>query len=270
MDEEPNRQAGRLLAEAWLEATTIDMPSDLLPEDRDEAYATQDQMAQRLAIEPDHTVVGWKVGATSLGVQRAEGYDGPIPGRIFASSVYGNGAIVPQARCLHAKVEAEIAFWFVSAPFQQDYPFQPGRLAEMVKVLPAFDITSTRYNPSCRDGWDSRQNMLAGIADNGNGGVVLLGAETSFRRDMDLMKLGVDLRVDDGESAPNLWDDSRGDPLAALAWTVNHVYERGFVIAAGDVVLTGSLTEPLSLEPGDLVKCSMPGLGNLSCQVSRA
>ena len=47
-----------MLAEAWLEATTIDMPSDLLPEDRDAAYATQDQMAQRLAIEPDHTVVG--------------------------------------------------------------------------------------------------------------------------------------------------------------------------------------------------------------------
>lgn len=270
MDEEHYRQAGRLLAKAWLEETTIDMPAELLPEDREAAYATQDEMAQQLAIEPANSAVGWKVGATSLGVQKAEGYDGPIPGRIFASSVYGNGATVSHTRCLHAKAEAEIAFRFVSAPFQQDYPFNQDRLADIVNVLPAFDITGTRYSPSCRAGWDSRQNMLAGIADNGNGGVIVLGAEAAFARGMDLMQLAVELRVNDGEPAPNLWDDSRGDPLAALAWTVNHVYERGFVINAGDVFLTGSLTDPLALEPGDLVECSMPGLGNLSCQVSRA
>ena len=87
---------------------------------------------------------------------------------------------------------------------------------------------------------------------------------------LDLMQLRVELRVNDGDPAANLWDQSRGDPLTALAWTVNHVYERGFVIGAGDVVLTGSLSQPQPLQPGDKVRCRLPGIGNLSCQISLA
>ena len=270
MANESYRGAGRVLAEAWLAAKTIDLPTDLLPVDRDEAYATQDEMARLLAVAPGNKVVGWKVGATSPGVQEAEGYDGPIPGRIFASTIYGNCSSVPASRCHGAQVEAEIAFRFVTAPRQQSNGFTQENLARIVTVLPAFDITSTRYAPTCRAGWDSRQNMLAGIADNGNGGVVVLGAEASLREGLDLMHLRVDLRVNDGDPAANLWGKSRGDPLGALAWTVNHVYERGLAVAAGDVVLTGSLTQPQPLQPGDKVRCRMPGIGNVSCQISLA
>ena len=270
MEEESNLSAGRLLADAWMAAKTIDLPFELVPVHRDEAYATQDEMVRVLAVDPDNKVVGWKVGATSSGVQEAEGYDGPIPGRVIASTIYENRASIPPGRCQGAKVEAEIAFRFVTPPRQQNNAFTKEYLARSVTALPAFDITSTRFAPTCRAGWDSRQNMLAGIADNGNGGVVVLGEEASLREGLDLMQLRVDLRVNDGDSAANLWDQSRGDPLTALAWTVNHVYERGFVIGAGDVVLTGSLTEPQPLQPGDKVRCRMPGIGNLSCQISLA
>ena len=270
MANESYRGAGRVLAEAWLAAKTIDLPTDLLPVDRDEAYATQDEMVGVLAVDAKNKVVGWKVGATSSGVQEAEGYDGPIPGRVIASTIYKNCSSIPASRCQGAKVEAEIAFRFVTAPQQQNNGFNQEYLARIVTVLSAFDITSTRYAPTCRAGWDSRQNMLAGIADNGNGGVVVLGAEASLREGLDLMHLRVDLRVNDGDPAPNLWGKSRGDPLEALAWTVNHVYERGFAVAAGDVVLTGSLTEPQPLQPRDKVRCRMPGIGSLSCQISLA
>ena len=270
MTEESYRRAGRLLADAWLAATIIDLPSDLVPVHRDEAYAAQDEMVRLLAFDPENKVVGWKVGATSSGVQEAEGYDGPIPGRVIASTIYKNCSSIPASRCQGAKVEAEIAIRFVTAPRQQNNAFTKEYLARSVTALPAFDITSTRYAPNCRAGWDSRQNMLAGIADNGNGGVVVLGEEASFPEGLDLMQLRVDLRVNNGDPAPNLWGRFRGDPLEALAWTVNHVYERGFAVAAGDVVLTGSLTEPQSLQPGDKVLCRMPGIGNVSCQISLA
>ena len=100
--------------------------------------------------------------------------------------------------------------------------------------------------------------MLAGIADNGNGGVVVLGAEASLRKGLDLMHLRVDLRVNDGDPAANLWGKSRGDPLEALAWTVNHVYERGLAVAAGDVVLTGSLTQPQPFSLGTRFDAGCP------------
>lgn len=258
------------MSEAWMGAKTIHFPAELLPNDRVEAYAVQDEMACLLGGDRANAVAGWKVGATSPGVQKAEGYDGPIPGRVFASTIYGSDTSVPLTRCADAKVEAEVAFRFKAAPERERAPFSLEGLEELVTAMAAYDITGTRYAPACREGWDSRQNMLAGIADNGNGGVVVLGAEAPEWRRLDFMQLEVELRINDGEPVQNLWEESRGDPLGALEWMVNQVYERGFALAAGDVILTGSLTEPQTLQPGDRVDCRMPGLGRLGCQVSRA
>ena len=263
-------EAGKLLADAWLAGKAIDFPGELLPADRSEAYAVQDRMAGFLAGEPGNQVVGWKVGATSRGVQRAEGYDGPIPGRILASTVYGSGSFIPLTHCRQAKVEAEIAFRFIEDPAEQVAPFTQEGLEGIVKAMPAFDITGTRYSPSCRAAWSGKQNMLAGIADNGNGGAIVLGEESPAGEWPDFARLQVDLRINGCEPVPNLWDASRGSALGALAWTLNMVYERGFTVATGDVVLTGSLTAPRPLQPGDSVVCEMPGLGCLRCQVSRA
>lgn len=267
---ESYRRAALVLAEAWTGDKTVNFQAELLPRDRVEAYAVQDEMACLLTADGANALAGWKVGATSPGVQRAEGYDGPIPGRIIAATVYGSGSRVPLARCHNANVEVEVAFRFGAAPHGGTGWYSAESLAEIVTALPALDITGTRYTSACRTGWDSGQNMLAGIADNGNGGAVVLGEEASSWTDLDFMQLGVDLRINGGETVPNLWDESRGDPIAALLWTVNQVYERGFALAAGDVVLTGSLTMPQPLQPGDGVACHMHGLGSLNCQVSRA
>ena len=270
MDRETIRRAGEILADAWLADDTVDFPSELLPSDRDAAYATQDEMARLLAGDPGNLAAGWKVGATSPGVQKAEGYDGPIPGRIFALTVFENGASVPLTRCRDAKVEAEVAFRFLAVPHWKSDGFTQDDLVMIVTAAPAFDVTGTRYATTCRSAWDGVQNMLAEIADNGNGGAVVLGEGTSSWGSIDFMQLCVDLRFNGGKSVPNLWDRSRGDPIDALAWTVNQVYERGFALAAGDVVLTGSLTEPQPVKAGDRVECRMPGLGSLCCQFSRA
>lgn len=264
------QRAGRILADAWMADETVDFPTDLLPVDRDASYAAQDEMARLVAMETGNAVVGWKVGATSLGVQEAEGYDGPIPGRIFASTIYGNRSSVPLTRCQQANIEVEVAFRFHTAPSKEDGGLSHESLAKIVTAMPAFDITGTRYTPSSRESWGNQQNMLAGIADNGNGGAVVLGSEKPLRKEFDFVQLQVELSINGGDPVANLWNQARGDPLEALVWTVNQVYERGFALAAGDVVLTGSLTVPQRLRPGDRVVCHMSGLGGLSFQVRRA
>jgi len=270
MASETIRRAGRILANAWLADDTVDFPPELLPPDRDSAYAIQDEMARLLAGAPSLQAAGWKVGATSPGVQKAEGYDGPIPGRIFAPTVFENGASVPLTRCRDAKVEAEVAFRFTAAPHWRSDGFTQDDLAMIVTAAPAFDVTGTRYATTCRSAWDGVQNMLAGIADNGNGGAVVLVEGVYSWGSIALMQLCVDLRINGGKSVPNLWDRSRGNPIHALAWTVNQVCARGFALAAGDVVLTGSLTELQPVKAGDRVECRMPGMGSLCCQFSRA
>ena len=100
MTKESRQRAARLLADAWLAGATIDLPAALLAADRAAAYAIQDEIARLLAADPANAVAGWKVGATSAGVQKAEGYDGPIPGRVFASMVYASEAELPPSALL--------------------------------------------------------------------------------------------------------------------------------------------------------------------------
>ena len=262
-------RAAAALAEAWFECREVDLAGEFLPVDRSGAYSVQDETVGLLEGKYGERVVGWKVGATSPGVQRAEGYDGPIPGRIFGSTAYLSRSTVPAERCRQGKVEAEVGFRFVAAPSREAGAFSKEGLAEIVTAVPAFDITSTRYTSTCRAGWESNQNMLAGIADNGNGGAVVLGSDCAEWKSLDLMQMRAALQVNGGDQARHLLGDWRGDPLEALVWTVNHVYERSLAIAAGDVLRTGSLTDPQPVGPGGRVACEMPGLGNLSFQISR-
>ena len=261
---------GRALAEVWQACGAVDVGTEMLPVDREAAYLVQDRMAAVVESKFGETVAGWKVGATSVGVQRAEGYDGPIPGRIFGTTVYVDGAVVPRARLQRGMVEAEVGFRFGAEPNVREGALAAEDLVGMVEAMPALDITSTRYAAGRRAGWTARQSMLAGIADNGNGGMVVLGQTAADWQVLDLTQMLAALRVNGGAAAPHLLGARRRDPIDALAWTVKHVYERGFGIRAGDVVLTGSLTEPQELRAGDQVECLMSGLGSVSCQVSLA
>ena len=123
MTQESHQRAARLLADAWLARATIEFPTKLLPPDRATAYAIQDEMARLLAAVAEsigapskQAVVGWKVGATSPGVQKVEGYDGPIPGRVFASTVFASPARLPSALCPYAKLKRRSPSAFVSRP----------------------------------------------------------------------------------------------------------------------------------------------------------
>ena len=106
--------------------------------------------------------------------------------------------------------------------------------------------------------------MLAGIADNGNSGAIVIGPELRDWQASRLMDLTVDLRISAGDPVPNLFGDSRGHPFEAFIWMVNNVYERGFELQVGDYILTGSLTVPQDLHPGDAATARYPGIGEIS------
>lgn len=49
-------------------------------------------------------------------------------------------------------------------------------------------------------------------------------------------------------------DAAMGDPVSALAWLVERLGQRGEVLPAGSVVLTGGLTRAVPLAPGATVR----------------
>ena len=195
-----------LLATAWRTRTMIDgIDAAALPCDRTQAYAIQEEMVRKTGDRTE----GWKVGAVTEAVQRAEGFDGPIPGMILSSTLAFGDARFQAAELPEAKLECEYAFRFLEDMPCDRAPCTPGGVAGRVALHIAFDITSTRIDPALKATLDKPAAMRLGIADNGNGGAIVIGDEVPKWRDLDLLSLGVEVDFDGCGIGPGFAGESR-------------------------------------------------------------
>jgi 2-keto-4-pentenoate hydratase len=232
------------LAEAWRDRTTIPLPAAAHgPASRAEAFAVQDRMAELLG-DP---VVGWKVGATVKAVQRLEGHDGPIPGRLFASRVFDNPARVPASLFDGYKVECEFAFRFTHDLPLRGRPYAPEEIADRLVFHAGVELAGTRYAQVANG---RKPNTHDAIADNGTGGGFVFGSGVTDWHDIPFETLPIVAALDDGEPIQVYTGEYRRDPLVITAETVNDLAERGYFLAAGDYLSTGSLTMPTPIHRG--------------------
>jgi 2-keto-4-pentenoate hydratase len=55
-----------------------------------------------------------------------------------------------------------------------------------------------------------------------------------------------------------------GSPLYAATWLVNVLTARGAELNAGHVILTGSLTAAVAVQPGDTITAAVDRLGSVT------
>lgn len=232
------------LAAAWRDGTTIPLPDAAeAPASRAEAYAVQDRMAELLG----ERVVGWKVGAAIEAVQRLEGHDGPIPGRLFASRVFDSPATVPGARFAGYKVECEFGFRFTRDLPANRPNLTPKSVVEVLTFHSAIELAGSRYVPGT-GGRPSRTHDT--IADNGGGGAFVFGPAVANWRAIDFARLPIDPRIDDGAAIQVYQGELRRNPIAIAAETINDLAVRGVAFKTGDYLSTGSLTMPKPIGRG--------------------
>lgn len=254
MNETDLMRAAELLAAAWRERVPIaGLPAALRPRTRQQAYTIQDYMAQRLG----HEVAGWKVGAASPGQIKAEGLDGPLMGRILAPTLYHSPVELPGKYFTQCMLECEFAFRLQQELAPRKKAYQAEEIADNALLCLAIELTGTRYTP------DYKPDLFSNMADNGNSGGLVTGAEIADWRSLNLREVFVDLRINAGAPVANLKDDWRVDPLQVLEWTVNCLSERGIGLAAGAIVSTGSATRPQAFSTGDSAVAVYQELGKL-------
>jgi 2-keto-4-pentenoate hydratase len=263
MDAKLERLAAALAA-AWNEGGRIPLPSaSQAPSSRAEAYAVQDRMAELIGDR----VAGWKVGATVEAVQRLEGHDGPIPGRLFASRVFDAPARVPGAIFDGYKLECEFAFSFTEDLPVRDRPYGPEEIADLLLFHLAVELAGTRYAP---DTGGRAPTTLDAVADNGSGGGFLFGPAIRDWRDIPFLTLPLEARIGGGAAIRVYTGEYRRDPLEVAAETVNDLCARGLGLRAGDYLSTGSLTLPTPIGRGQTVAARFADLGTLSLTVDRS
>jgi 2-keto-4-pentenoate hydratase len=248
-------EALRALAEhlegARIRAVAIDPPAQLATLNLSRAYDLQDALvAVRVAAGARQS--GWKLGITSPVKQRVMGIDHPLFGRTFADGERAGGERIAHASFVAPRTEPELAFGLAGA-------IEPGMdgaaLGALVAwVAPALEITDSRFTPG-------RRTAVELVADNTSSSAYVIGPRIAAREAGELGSFATDLVLNGTVVNRGTTADVLGDPRNALLALAAHLAARDLRTRAGDVVLSGAITDAIAVAPGDVVEARLAGLG---------
>jgi 2-keto-4-pentenoate hydratase len=249
------KKAAQFLWKTRLEERRIEaLPEDLRPEDLAAGYAIQKAMLHC----SDQPAVGWKIAATSAAGQRHIGVTEPLAGRLFRDFVLPDGAHRPAAS-LHMRVaEPEFAFRMARDLPARESAYTAAEVCEAVGAMHlAIEIPDARFEKFDVIG----PAQIA--ADDAFAAWFVLGAEVSGWRDIDLPNQPVRALKNGTVAAEGSGANALGDPRLALTWLANHLSRGGDRLKAGDVITTGTCTNPVDIASGDTVIADFGALGQV-------
>jgi 2-keto-4-pentenoate hydratase len=222
----------------------------------EEAYAVQRALEQALVLRGER-VIGWKAGFTNAAIQAQYGVSEPVLGFMLGSGVFSGGDSIPINRFASLGVEVEVAF-LLKRDLAGPGVTPVSALLAVEGAMPSFELIDFRCSGKPR-GADV-------VADGVFANAIVLGRPLTPVAALDLALEGVVYEQNGQVVATNTAAEVLGNPLASLAWLANTLGRMGRGLAAGDVVLTGSISKILRPEKGESVRASFTRLGSVSCR----
>jgi 2-oxopent-4-enoate/cis-2-oxohex-4-enoate hydratase len=222
----------------------------------EDAYAVQRSLEQALVLRGER-VIGWKAGFTNAAVQGQYGVSEPVLGFMLGSGVFSGGDSVPIDRFASLGVEVEVAF-LIKRDLAGPGVTPVSALLAVEGAMPSFELIDFRCSGKPR-GADV-------VADGVFANAIVLGRPLTPVAALDLALEGVVYEQNGQVVATNTAAEVLGNPLISLAWLANTLGRMGRGLAAGEVVLTGSISKILRPERGESVRASFTRLGSVSCR----
>lgn len=260
MDAERHARAARYLLEQHRARASFDaLPADLAPRSVEDAYAIQESF-RRLRAPALGDVAGHKVALTSTVMQEMLKFYSPFAGSIHAGIVHRSGALLRCDDYIHLGLECELAAVLGADLPAAGAPYSPEQIAAAVDTLaPAFELVDDRH----ADYKKIASLIFTLIADNAWNGGIVLGPPSRAWRGLDLAEVRGVVRINGEVAGEGHGRDVLGHPFDALTWCLNTRLEQGQTVRAGMVVMTGSMIATKFVRPGDHVKFSVDGLGEV-------
>lgn len=261
LTEQQRQQAADLLWDCWAHNKRIaQLPEDLRPRNRQEAYDIQGLLEQR-SYAP---LAGWKIGATGPGGQKLLNVDAPLAGRLLAERVHRNHAVISLGNSLMSVLEVEVAFRMRTSLPPRATPYTQEEVMDAVgSVHPAIEIPDVRYDRFKEVGAEQL------IADNTCADQFVLGAPaTGDWRSINFATLPTFARVDGGEQRDGSGSQVLGDPRIALTWLANELSRYGMTLAEGQIVASGSTIVPMAVTAGQTILGDLGPLGSVTVQLT--
>ena len=203
-------------------------------------------------------VKGHKVGLTSAAMQRQLGVTQPDYGHLLGTMFWLEHEPVPVSRFLQPRVEPEMAL-VLAKPLEGPGVTAAEAIGAVGFVLPALELIDSRIR-------DWKIGLADTIADNASSGGVVLGSTPVPLSGVDLLLAGCTLHKNGELAGTGAGGAVLGSPLTALVWLANTVGARGVALAAGQVILPGSVTASVPVSAGDSVTATFAGLGSVTAR----
>lgn len=256
--EEPEIDAVvEIIARGRRESRSVELPIEL--------RTSHWPSVQRVMLLLDERVgrpgIGWKIGAASQEVQRAEGLPGPIPGRLYRGTIFRSGAALPPELFINYRnVECELAFRLAEGAEARAERYTEAEVAARIEcVMPALEIGDMVF-----EDWYGASGYFGSCLDNGGGATLVYGPEILEWRDLDLANARLSLYLNDVFVKQGFGRAAMGHPLTSLTWLVNWLGEHGRNLAPGELVSTGTCTGHCFVAPGDEVRLDVTGIGSVT------
>ena len=233
------------LIDANKSRTLVEYRPELGPDSLDRSYEIQAAVAKALGA----TVVGWKCGVQDGGKTV---FGAPI---FEANLRKGSGTWqIPKGQAV--KIEVEIALRLAKDLPPRAKPYAREEILDAVgEVFAGIEIVASRFSNLPSVPFEAR------VADNFNQGGYVTGGGTSAFRALDLSALRSKLWIDGALVHDKVGGHGQHDPLVpVVAWASRQCDKLGG-LRAGQIITTGTLNKPPSLDHAAHVEIEIEGLG---------
>ncbi|MEU0507695.1 fumarylacetoacetate hydrolase family protein [Amycolatopsis sp. NPDC006125] len=230
------------ITEEWPE---LDLPT---------AYRVQKRLIER-KVEAGETVVGVKLGLTSRAKQERMGIDSPLTAVLTDGYVLAADEPIPLDQLIHPRVEPEIVF-VMGKRLAGPGITAATALDAVESVHAGLEIIDSRYS-------DFKFTLPDVVADNASSARFVVGGKPVSPKNLDLALEACVLTVNGTVTDTATGAAVQGHPAEALALAANALAARGEAIEAGQIVLTGGLTDAVFAHAGDQIGAEFTSLGSV-------
>ncbi|MGA8943904.1 MAG: fumarylacetoacetate hydrolase family protein [Thermoactinomyces sp.] len=220
----------------------------------EDGYRIQEELIKS-KLDKGYRIIGPKMGLTSQAKMKQMNVDEPVYGYIFDYMVVENGGKLSLKELIHPKVEVEIAF-VLNCDLQGPGVTEQDVLEATDYVVPALEIIDSRYE-------NFQFTLPDVIADNASSSRVVFGTRLVKPDSIDLGLVGATLFINGELKALGAGTAVLGHPARSVAMLANILGRKGKKVEAGQIILTGGITEAILLNAGDCVTARLDQIGEV-------
>lgn len=224
----------------------------------DDAYAIQ-LIQEKTLKAKGGTLIGRKIGLTSLAMQKLLGVDSPDFGFMFDDPRFiGNDdAHFDSKDFLQPRIEPELAFYL-----KKDLAGPGVTLEDAIDAIDTVHLAIEIVDSRIAD-WDI--HLVDTVADNASYGAIAWSKKPiDINPQEDLLDITCKLTVNGEVRGEGTGADVMGHPAAPMQWLANTLGEQGVALEKGQVVLPGSFCAMIAVDAGTSVSADYGQYGTFT------